>query len=74
MLTSGCNDASLFTRSDGIETAWRLIDPILQGWASPEAPPLVTYEPGSWGPREADELLARAGHQWQMGCGGHAVD
>ncbi len=68
------NDASLFARSDGIETAWRLIDPILQGWASPEAPPLATYEPGSWGPRAADELLARAGHQWQMGCGRHGTD
>jgi glucose-6-phosphate 1-dehydrogenase len=66
------SDASLFARTDGIETAWRLIDPILQGWASsPEASPLTTYEPGSWGPAEADALLAREDHAWQLGCGGH---
>ena len=65
-------DASLFTRSDGIETAWRLIDPILEGWQSaPDAPPLVAYKPGSWGPVAADELLARDGRIWRLGCGGH---
>jgi glucose-6-phosphate 1-dehydrogenase len=65
-------DASLFARSDGIETAWRLVDPILQSWqSSPDTSPLATYEPGSWGPVEADALLARDGHAWQLGCGGH---
>lgn len=63
-------DASLFTRSDGIEAAWRLIDPILAGWSlSPEAPPLGIYPVGSWGPPEADELVARKGHVWRPGCG-----
>jgi glucose-6-phosphate 1-dehydrogenase len=65
-------DAALFARSDGIETAWRLIDPIMKGWeSSSDAPPLTAYEPGSWGPAEADELLARSGHGWRLGCGGH---
>lgn len=65
-------DASLFARSDEIELAWQLIDPILQGWASAgDAPPLATYEPDTWGPAEADALLARAGHRWWIGCGGH---
>ncbi|GIK38911.1 MAG: hypothetical protein BroJett011_27440 [Chloroflexota bacterium] len=64
-------DASLFTRSDGIETAWRLIDPVIEGWTRAEAPPLAGYEPGSWGPAEADELLARDGRVWRLGCGGH---
>ena len=64
-------DASLFARSDGIQTAWQLIDPILTGWTAPDAPPLARYQPGSWGPAEADALLARAGHKWQLGCGGH---
>jgi glucose-6-phosphate 1-dehydrogenase len=67
-------DASLFARSDGIEAAWRLIDPVIAGWKSPEAPPLTTYEPGSWGPVEADELLARDGRAWQLGCGEHGDD
>ena len=65
-------DASLFARSDSIETAWRLIDPILQGWqTSPDAPPLTSYQVGSWGPAEADELLTREGRIWRLGCGGH---
>ena len=63
-------DASLFARSDGIELAWRLIDPILFGWQnSPNISPLRTYAPKSWGPAAADELLAREGHVWRLGCG-----
>ena len=61
-------DASLFTRSDEIEAAWRLIDPILAGWQLPDAPPLVTYARGSWGPPAADRLLRRDGHVWRLGC------
>jgi glucose-6-phosphate 1-dehydrogenase len=62
-------DAALFTRSDEIEMAWRLIDPVVEGWESPEAPPLLTYPVGSWGPREANALLARDEHHWLRGCG-----
>jgi len=61
-------DASLFTRSDEIETLWGIVNPILEGWQAPHAPPVVTYPPGSWGPPEADELLARSGHVWRVGC------
>ena len=64
-------DASLFARADEIEMAWGLIDPILAGWERPDAPPLVFYEPGSWGPAEADNLLAQDGRGWHYGCGGH---
>lgn len=60
-------DASLFTRSDGIESSWKAIDPVLQGWMEQNLPPLVAYPRGTWGPTEADELLARAGHKWQFG-------
>lgn len=64
-------DASLFARNDGIEAAWRLIDPILSGWASsPQAPCLHTYPFGSWGPEAANALLAKGGHSWRMGCCG----
>lgn len=66
-------DAALFTRSDGIEEAWRLIDPILEGWETSDAPPLVPYKSGSWGPTEADELLAQLGHSWRMECGEHKI-
>jgi len=60
-------DASLFTRGDRAELAWRLLDPILAAWQAGKAP-LATYEPGSWGPAEADELLARDGRAWLHGC------
>jgi glucose-6-phosphate 1-dehydrogenase len=61
-------DASLFTRADSIELAWGLVDQILNGWASPQAPPLIEYEPGSWGPAEAETLLAHDGFTWQLSC------
>ena len=64
-------DASLFARDDEIVNSWRIIDPILNGWQTDDAPPLASYIPGSWGPTEADELLAKEGHIWRMGCGNH---
>ena len=67
-------DASLFARADEIELAWGLIDPILASWERPDAPPLVFYEAGSWGPAEADDFLAQDGRAWHYGCGGHRDD
>jgi glucose-6-phosphate 1-dehydrogenase len=67
-------DASLFARADEIELAWGLVDPILDGWARPDAPPVAFYEPGSWGPAEADDLLAQDGRTWHYGCGTHGDD
>jgi glucose-6-phosphate 1-dehydrogenase len=58
-------DASLFTRSDCIEAAWRLIDPIIQGWEQSGVPELTAYTPGTWGPEEADLMLAQKGHVWR---------
>jgi len=57
-------DASLFTRSDGIEKEWQFIDPIIRGWKSKHAPKLATYKRGTWGPKEADTFLARDGRKW----------
>jgi glucose-6-phosphate 1-dehydrogenase len=48
-------DATLFAREDYVEEAWRIVDPVLTANT-----PVHTYEPGSWGPAEAD-LLAPAG-------------
>jgi glucose-6-phosphate 1-dehydrogenase len=58
-------DASLFARSDEIELAWGLVDPLTVA----REPDL--YVTGSHGPVQADALLARAGHQWLMGCDLH---
>jgi glucose-6-phosphate 1-dehydrogenase len=61
-------DAALFTRSDEIELAWSLIDPILQGWASKHAPSMAFYESGTWGPGKADEFIQADGREWLYGC------
>ncbi len=61
-------DASLFARSDGIELAWKLIDPVIQGDSSLEANEMAVYEPGSWGPAGADDLLTLDGRVWRLGC------
>jgi glucose-6-phosphate 1-dehydrogenase len=62
-------DASLFAREDEVELSWRIMDPVVQGFASDDAPPLETYERGSWGPKGGDELLAREGRGWLHGSG-----
>jgi glucose-6-phosphate 1-dehydrogenase len=49
-------DAMLFVREDAVEAAWTVVDPILG-----DRTPLPEYEPGSWGPREADALAADIG-------------
>jgi glucose-6-phosphate 1-dehydrogenase len=68
LLEALAGDASLFTRSDSIEAAWRLLDPILQAWEKQGTPSLVVYPPGSWGPAEANNLLERDGREWRLGC------
>ena len=56
-------DATLFARSDEIEQAWEIFDPILDHWARGGRP--ATYEPGTWGPESADELVRRDGRRWR---------
>lgn len=61
-------DASLFARSDEVELAWGIIDPILSAWRSPAAPPLEIYEPGLWGPEEATDWMRNQGREWFDVC------
>lgn len=49
-------DASLFARQDGVEEAWRIVDPILK-----MPTPVFEYAPGTWGPNEAQALVANIG-------------
>jgi glucose-6-phosphate 1-dehydrogenase len=60
-------DASLFARSDEIELAWSLIDSLHADWEKSDAPALTFYEPGSWGPVEADDALTSEGKAWLTG-------
>jgi glucose-6-phosphate 1-dehydrogenase len=51
-------DPSLFTRSDEVEAAWRFISAIQDGWSKLPNPAYPNYEPGSYGPTEAQRLLS----------------
>ena len=57
-------DATLFARRDAVEQAWTFITPILEEWSADQTD-IATYEPGSDGPKEAHELLARDGRRWR---------
>jgi glucose-6-phosphate 1-dehydrogenase len=49
-------DATLFAREDYVEEAWRIVDPVLKAGT-----PLYEYEPGSWGPKEVDQVTPPGG-------------
>lgn len=66
LLDAMSGDATLFARRDEVEGAWKFIDRIEEAWhnnANP--PPLCEYPAGSWGPKEADELLKADGRAWR---------
>jgi glucose-6-phosphate 1-dehydrogenase len=46
-------NATRFTRQDSVDETWRVMQPLLD-----DPPPVVAYAPGSWGPAEADRMLA----------------
>jgi glucose-6-phosphate 1-dehydrogenase len=46
----------------------RLIDSAIAGWQGDGAPALASYEKGSWGPAQADDMLAGEGRHWSLGC------
>jgi glucose-6-phosphate 1-dehydrogenase len=50
-------DATLFTRSDEVESAWRFVTPILEAWQNGPKSTLPTYRAGTWGPAEANKLM-----------------
>ncbi len=66
LLDAMSGDATLFARRDEVEQAWTFIDVIENAWAAKkDAPELFFYPAGSWGPEEADNLLARDGRAWR---------
>jgi len=66
LLDAMSGDATLFARSDEVEEAWSFIDIIENAWAAKkQAPELFFYPAGSWGPEQADDLLARDGRSWR---------
>ncbi len=57
-------DATLFMRSDQVEAAWSLLQPVLDAWAQNPASDFPNYKAGSWGPEAAERLVAGDGHSW----------
>jgi glucose-6-phosphate 1-dehydrogenase len=58
-------DATLFQRADGIEAAWRIVQPVIDAWREAGASGLAFYKAGSDGPEEAEQLLDRDGRHWR---------
>ena len=56
-------DHTLFTRQDAVERSWEIVEPLLQDHGT-----VHRYEPGTWGPPEATELIAP--REWHLGRGG----
>jgi glucose-6-phosphate 1-dehydrogenase len=57
-------DATLFMRADQVEAAWKIVMPILEVWAARKPLNFPNYSPDSWGPEDAEALIARDGHNW----------
>ena len=66
LLDAMSGDATLFARRDEVENAWKFVDTIEAAWHdSPQPQGLYEYPAGSWGPKEADELMQRDGRVWR---------
>jgi glucose-6-phosphate 1-dehydrogenase len=64
LLDALIGDTTLFIRSDEVEQCWRIVDPIIERWAS-DTSPIPTYEAASWGPADANRLIERSGRAWR---------
>ena len=65
LLDSLAGDPMLFSREDWIDGSWSILAPVLERWEKGPSPSFPNYRSGSWGPKEADELIERDGRQWR---------
>ncbi len=65
LLDCMAGEATLFARSDEVENAWEILDPLLAHWEGRAAEHFPNYAAGTWGPATADELIARIGGRWR---------
>lgn len=59
-------DGTLFARGDEVLASWRLFTPVLERWAESPSQNFPNYQAGTWGPKAADEMLARDNHKWRL--------
>ncbi|MBV9742463.1 MAG: glucose-6-phosphate dehydrogenase [Acidobacteriia bacterium] len=65
LLDALIGDATLYTRQDMVEASWKVVEPIQNVWRESKQDPAI-YPAGTWGPKEADEMLGRHGHMWRQ--------
>jgi glucose-6-phosphate 1-dehydrogenase len=58
-------DATLFQRAEMVEAGWSVVAPVLDVWRALPPRNFPNYSSGTWGPREADELMKRDGREWR---------
>jgi glucose-6-phosphate 1-dehydrogenase len=58
-------DSTLYTRQDMVDASWAVVQPVIDVWAS-RTFDFPNYPAGTWGPNEADQMLARHGHSWRI--------
>lgn len=57
-------NATQFMRADQVEAAWKVVMPIIEAWEARPPVDFPNYAPNSWGPEDAEALIARDGHNW----------
>jgi glucose-6-phosphate 1-dehydrogenase len=57
-------DPTLFIRADEVGRSWRIVDPVMRFWTTDEQP-IPLYQASTWGPSEANALIARDGRSWR---------
>jgi glucose-6-phosphate 1-dehydrogenase len=68
LLDALTGDASLFARSDEVEVAWSIIDPIIAAWQTSSLPKLESYPRGDWGPEASNAWMQAQGREWFDVC------
>ena len=59
-------DSTLFARADEVATSWSIFTPLLEYWSSTKPKRFPNYASGSWGPKEADEMIQKEGRSWRI--------
>lgn len=66
LLDAMLGDATLFMRADQVEAAWSVVTPVLQAWEAETPVDFPNYPGGTWGPEEAEFLIAQDGRSWMQ--------
>jgi len=64
LLDAMIGDATLYTRQDMVEASWSAVEPVIEVWNEQKSG-FPNYPAGTWGPKAADDMLARHGHAWR---------